>query len=329
MSEILRNRLLKVGLASFLTIGVFFGSFFVIQAYLNKTPSLDSNDDFVFEEDKEPDESIPDYVDKEDGRDKTYLLKTPNNNTKPNEYSVLDNIGFINYNIKSKRGFGSITEGKSVGKVGPISTTQSIYNIRKINKNYSYSKVNTVGIVDLFEEKFYTDDSILLKSVKKLDDLSKIDPKLYTDDDYFNMYGIYPIEFSTYIINENTILSSNMNSSEDKYTINLKLDPSIAGKYYTRQVQKYAGSNTPAVFSYIELDISFNSKWELLTIITTEKYNVKVIGVNTSVTTNLVEEFHYGNPVIEEEEYYLSFLKNIAIENVKASKQLAFFLLSK
>ncbi len=217
----------------------------------------------------------------------------------PLEYTQLENLNFLIYQLENNRCFTSTTTGESKASVA----TQKVSGQRIVLEDYAFNQtITSSSFVKLGEQRIYLygQEKVLireaesnLKSFK-----NNITEKTYESD--FDEYGSNPMTFASYVLSKDTIKStSKILKNDENYEITYNLIPTIAPVYYQRKIKYNSGSSEYPVFSSISLKMTFNSKWQILSIETEEKYEVKIklIGwINTS--TKLVETFDYSSDLV-------------------------------
>lgn len=117
---------------------------------------------------------------------------------------------------------------------------------------------------------------------------------LYTKEQFMKKRGILPVD-PTFLINSSTVTDGSKRPINDGKTITFTLMlKAAASEQYAIQIRDASGSSTPAKFEDgdVKLDVTLNAKTGLfMSIKSSEKYNVTVMGMNTTVSLSGTEVF--------------------------------------
>lgn len=113
----------------------------------------------------------------------------------------------------------------------------------------------------------------------------------YTIDDYSSLWGKPLSRPNIYVISSDSVLSSDINLTDDNYIVNLELDPEKSVVKYVKQMKVVSGLSDYPVFSNVNLTFTLDKELNLLKINTSEKYEVNKLGVHVSKGT--LEDIYY------------------------------------
>lgn len=248
---------------------------------------------------KKPDGPIND----EDPTFQNQLIEVPKSG-KPSDYDVKSNIYMANYlYAKNSLNYSSFVNGKVTAKVTFVDYVQNIVNNKTVNNDevflqaLSVSSMKSVGV-----QRYITpSDFIVRKGSKVTMEGATWDDKAValTKEAYLEKYGGLPFNFTSYILNDYSILDQKLISSEnDNYVFEYTLDPELAPARYSYEIMTMGGASGLPSFKESVLTVTMDNSWRVLKINQYEKYSIPLFG-GITCTANLEETFSYSEQEID------------------------------
>ena len=252
------------------------------------------------------------------------MMDKPDSGT-PSDYGVLENIAIANKILYTADYF----EGHSYGEVKASIATQKVYNIRKVkNGDVFMQSVSTSPFVKIADQKYVSGDTYLYRDGTNIrNDTAEFgEVKEMSQDGYLQKYGIVPREIAKYVINEQTVLSSAVESfpakaGEGDYVFRLELDPDAATSYYANEVRTLSGATAKyPQFQSVTVTITIDGNWLVKSFTVSEIY---VVDKPFKVTceANLTETFSNINAGLDipEAEPFLAYVPTGETEDQTAA----------
>lgn len=228
------------------------------------------------------------------------FLEKPKDGTSPKDHSILDNYRIAGGVLSLTDNFKTVQEGNAVSEM-VIKNNQKVYAERVVNKDKAFVKHNTVSsFVESGVERYYLQDKVLLRNAEFVDDQpifnDEEDPYVYSYDYILDNLGWLPFSMTSYIINEETIVSSQVIENDYFYTMELMLDLEESISHTKREIRYNANALSYPKYQQVKVSISLDEEWRVLEIKTEDIYDITVkMGINLTVPveSTLVEKFYY------------------------------------
>ncbi len=118
----------------------------------------------------------------------------------------------------------------------------------------------------------------------------------YSLDEYISLWGKPLSRPNIYVISSDSVLSGETSINEDRYIVELELDPNKSVVKYVKQMKVVSGLSDYPVFYNVHLTFTLDSELNLLKINTVEKYEVNKLGVHSSTGT-LEDSYFYDEGI--------------------------------
>lgn len=245
------------------------------------------------------------------------FLEKPKDGSTPNDHSVLDNFKIAGGVLSLTENFKTTQEGNCISDV-IIKNNQKVSAQRIINGDKAYVSHKTSStFVESSVQRFYLEDKVLVRNGKfEKDEVifnDNIEPNSYSYEYIISNLGWLPFSMTSYIVNEDTILSSRVVEDSDfDYTMELILDNEESISSTKREVRYNANAVSYPKYSQVKLTISMDNNWRILEIKNEDIYDITVkMGINMTVPvkSNLVEKFYYEDCLLSSLDCYPYFSK--------------------
>ncbi|MGN0805135.1 MAG: hypothetical protein ACI4MS_07105 [Candidatus Coproplasma sp.] len=129
-------------------------------------------------------------------------------------------------------------------------------------------------------------------------------PTLFTEHSYLYTYGLLPTELFNYLVNEETIVSSEeiVCESDGTYTLSFVLNPNTSTFYYQFGMKTRGGLSDFPNFKNIEITVNFDKNWQINSCSVDE-----VSDINKGIVLKSVSKFnvvyYYGEDHFDEEHF--------------------------
>ncbi len=120
----------------------------------------------------------------------------------------------------------------------------------------------------------------------------------YTKADFEDKWGKTLDRPVIYVISDKTVLEEKIEIKDNKYIVDMEMDPEKANVRYARQMISMSNLEYPPEFHLLHLTFTIDMNYNLLKLNVHEKYTVKVVGNNDSEATNEIEYFHNSTETI-------------------------------
>ena len=228
------------------------------------------------------------------------FLEKPKDGTSPKDHSIIDNFRIAGGVLSRTDNFKTIQEGNAISEM-VLKNNQEVKATRIVNKDKAYvTHTTSSSFVESSVERFYLEDKVLVRNssfenkTPVFDD--NLDPYSYSYDYILDNLGWLPFSMTSYIINEDTIVSSKVIESEHFYTMELMLDLDESISHTKREIRYNANALSYPKYQQVKVSISLDDDWRVLEIKTEDVYDLTVkMGINLTVPveSNLVEKFYY------------------------------------
>ena len=228
------------------------------------------------------------------------FLEKPKDGTSPKDHSILDNYRIAGGVLSLTDNFKTVQEGSAISEM-VLKNNQDVRATRIVNKDKAYvTHTTTSSFVESSVERFYLEDKVLVRNAKfenkvpTFDD--SLDPYSYSYDYILDNLGWLPFSMTSYIINEDTIVSSQVIENDYFYTMELMLDLEESISHTKREIRYNANALSYPKYQQVKVSISLDEEWRVLEIKTEDIYELTVkMGINLTVPveSNLIERFYY------------------------------------
>lgn len=189
---------------------------------------------------------------------------------------------------------------------------QTIDNLKIVKGNETFLQTTSTGLINFSKQRFLLKDkekylrreASEVSSTKVTYD-NNLDPEIYSFSFYLDEYGILPFTATSYVINDETYLSSPTIVKEgNNYRISIELDPSLdkAPYYYVKEIITSSGSSTIPEFKSIKLELIIDNNYTLLSLTQDESYVVTKI-IKATTITHVVDIYNYDNVQFDQDTY--------------------------
>ena len=228
---------------------------------------------------------------------KSTIITTP---TKAiDKYSPNECLYVLNGKIKNSNFYKSEVTGTIEAKAMlVIDITQNVANQKiKANGVMFAECISTSSMVNVGKQTYYENDKVVLRDASDAKN-NKWNTKLavYDFDNYIKEYGVDQRELTNYILNDDTIISSELvSSTNDEYVFKYKLDTIKATPFYKINMIKMGDLKSSPVFSSCEIIVTMKTNFEPISIECIDKYNVAQFGQKVQCSSHLKETFSAFN----------------------------------
>ncbi len=101
-----------------------------------------------------------------------------------------------------------------------------------------------------------------------------------------------------YIISDKTVISESIETVDNKWIVELELNPNKANERYARQMISMSNLEQPPTFQLLHLTFKIDQNFNLEQVKIHEKYTVYVFGKNESDATNVIDFYHNSTETI-------------------------------
>lgn len=232
-------------------------------------------------------------------------IAPPTDGSLPTAHTCAENLAYINYVFASQKQFHSYAYGVTAASIA----TQATRNWKDykdgilINTDLTYSSMvktgtqtctvmNAEGAYDTY---FRTSETPQSDTVPTTAVWSTEAPLYFDERGYHYTYGLLPGEPFIYIINEENITSSEavVVNADGTYSQKFTLDPVASTYFYKYGMKTRGGLSGYPEFQSIEITVTFDGEWRILSNV---MHEVSVVnkGVVVSSVTDFNTEYYYG-----------------------------------
>ncbi len=120
----------------------------------------------------------------------------------------------------------------------------------------------------------------------------------YTKEGFEEKWGKTLDRPIIYIMSDKTVLNETMVEQDEKWIIDLELDPEKSTERYARQMISMSNLGEPPTFRSIHLTFTIDTNYNLEKLLAQESYTVYVVGRNDSQSTNEILYYHNSSETI-------------------------------
>ena len=120
----------------------------------------------------------------------------------------------------------------------------------------------------------------------------------YTNAEFEEAWGKTLDRPIIYIISEKTVREESIELKDNKYVIELELDPIKANERYSRQMISMSNLESPPTFKLLHLTFTIDTNFNLEQVKIHEQYTVYVVGKNDSDAVNVIDFYHNSTETI-------------------------------
>ena len=279
---------------------------------------------------------------------KTICLTPPDDGSSPEDWSALENIGYIVGRLAARPYYHTDSAAHVVAK-SVISVEQDIYATKDYKDGITLTSQLSISGNETFApskalQKFFGEDRVVVRNAASRN-AADWDGKntvwddgepseVYTYESYLNTYGLPATEFSDFIINGVTILDlpvfsaasealSLADTQEEEgfrsvftydeetelYTISVSLDPLTSVVYYVNNMMKMGNLKKPPEFTGVGLTFRFREDWTIVSMDIAEDYKAFVSVLTTPTSGRTTVEFSYDEADVDVSDYEEYFIE--------------------
>ena len=213
------------------------------------------------------------------------------------DYSLVELVNISLLKLGDVDNFYTITEGSVVA----AGVKQTIHGTTIKDGNEYFEEAISASSFVKSANRFYQDDNgATWYKGKYVDDISgdysnsKITK--YTISEFDDTWGKSLSRPCIYIISNKSCLSSTVtNNSDETYTIDVDLHPTLSVLRYIKQMTMTGGLSESPVFHSVKLSFTVDKDINLLTFKTDEVYDVHMVIDAKNSKGSLTQTFKYGN----------------------------------
>ncbi|MBO4855972.1 MAG: hypothetical protein J5511_01180 [Bacilli bacterium] len=120
----------------------------------------------------------------------------------------------------------------------------------------------------------------------------------YTNEEFETAWGKTLDRPIIYIMSDKTVVEESLEVVDNKWVIELELDPVKANERYSRQMISMSNLEQPPTFHLLHLTFTIDQNFNLEQVKIHEKYTVYVVGKNDSDATNVIDFYHNSTETI-------------------------------
>lgn len=223
----------------------------------------------------------------------------------PLEYTHIEVLNIIDEAMSKQTNYIKYQSGTSVTTSG-MSVNQEIKNYLITFEENKFLHSSSEGIVNMKHNALFSNEYIAYSH--NSDEIVKD-----TFNNYEDTYGITSnTHFTGYIINEDTVVSSNLEQNGEKLVYTYILNNDTSSVYMKKQMKQFGGLTEEPVFENIELKLYIDTNWNIEKIDTKENYIAKkriLIIITSYLEQNLTTTFHKYNELNIDIQDYIDALE--------------------
>ncbi len=205
---------------------------------------------------------------------------------------AIKNLFIAQGELQRKGGFVGTTRGTSVS----AGITQDVFNNRVVIGNNVFKEMKTIGIVKNAYQLYIYGDSYIHRKFTSIKDAENVEwantAVRYNEEQFVTMFGHRSNALTGYILNEETVLSGNLESAENGlYTYRYVLDIEKAPARLLYEMRTNSNLNGFATFVKAEIVVTMDGDWQVKTLRTDCKYKVPMMGVGFDCVEDVTETF--------------------------------------
>lgn len=229
----------------------------------------------------------------------------------PEDYTPLENLAIASDKIKKAGIYRTETSGTvtALGNIyqQKVKTYKKVYNNECFVQSASFSSIKKTA-----EQQYFNGAEILYRKGSDIDKDCNVrtwdTTKTYLKEDFLRDYGCEPFAITKYMINDQTIKSSDMSKDESgNYLLTFELtDFENSAANMIREIKTQSGAKEYPSFDQIKITVTMDSDWTVIKIQTEENYKIKMF-ISLTCSTLFEEVFsNIGNTqmTINEKEYF-------------------------
>lgn len=249
------------------------------------------------------------------------FLEKPNDGSLPKDHTPLDNFRIAGGVLSLTESFRTEQTGNAISN-SIIKNDQKVEAQRIINNKKAYvSHQTSSSFVESAVERFYLEDKVIIRNGRFENNQviysQEEEPLIYSYDNVLSNLGWLPFSLTSYIVNDQTIVSAKEVESEYPYSVELILDKEKAIQNTKKEVRYNANATTYPKYSQVKLTLSLDNDWKVLEIKNEDIYDITVkfgIDLTVNITSTLVEKFFYDNTTLDSISSYPYFSQFIEEE---------------
>ena len=251
-----------------------------------------------------------------DGDYHTVCYEIPDDGTSPEEHTVVETIGYLNYSLQHEPYWSS---SMAQSRSALFNIKQNTYNYKKYYKNNLISVDIAKGASTSAKQFCQTGNVVLWRDAADVNDTNGFNtkwkdgkPSGLTISEFKKKRGLPPAEFSVYVLNENTVLNANdysvVANGDGTYSITADLDVNTkygeennmhsAVYYYKQQMAVTGGLSQLPTYFYTNVTYTFDENYRVLSFEINDSYEatLRIPGlgeVTSPCTSNTKTTFSY------------------------------------
>lgn len=236
------------------------------------------------------------------------LPEEPSNHVveKPDDSTVADHLNEPNKNLFIANGqltsagsFRSTSVGTTVSTKVGFSVTQDIQTVRVVKDGTVYKQSASYGLVKMAEQRFIYGETYMYRVATKVNAIDQqtwddnADPNILNKNGYFNRYGCRGDGLTSYILTDETIVSSSYDGYDEEtklYTFSYELDTVKATPQILYEMRTSSGAKNFPTFEHAKITVTMDEQWIVHSLTTDCTYNVPIAG-GTPCSENMTEVF--------------------------------------
>lgn len=252
-----------------------------------------------------------------DGEFETVCFEAPVNGTKPTDYTLVENVGFLNYVLQHQPYWSSVGNSTTVANAGIVSTQtvdtyKMYYNGVLVSTDIALN--STLASLNYGEQFCQANDVVLTRKATSKDEAElkkgvdapwSTDPAIgWTLKGFRRNRGLPPYDFSVYVLNEKTIANAQdysvVENADGTYSMTLTLnvntgvDETSADYYYRLQMKANGGLYDLPIIYTTTVTYTFDGNWRVLTCETSDtNKTTPSLGLTANCTSNAKTTFYY------------------------------------
>ena len=263
---------------------------------------------------------------KEDQLNKNYgtpafvnAVTAPSEGDDPLSLTGVENVLRIGYVLQHAENYAVRGAGTVKTKVAFISYTQEVESYKDFARGAMVQiDVTKSSIVSDAWETCYVGDVAMIRGAAggrstwdgRNTEWVGDDPEIFSRDDYRREYGLFGVELSNYILNEETVddWSPVTDNGDGTYTVTIYPNLTAATGDCVRRMKKMGGLEKDPVFKESAITLTFDGSFRLLSMHIEEVYSVKIGIINSDncrASTDYV--YSYGNADITDFDGYFAW----------------------
>lgn len=257
----------------------------------------------------------------------TVSYRVPDDGSTPDMHNALENIGYMNYRLRTQDNYYSEMHGSvsaTVKMLVEITVEQQVSTYKQYSDNVLIlTDITTSSMVQGAHQFCYVGDRVIWREAAGgASSYDGLNTQWKDGDPFGNMTvgdfkaknGLPGTDFAVYVINEETLLSADpvVSNGDGTYSQTYYLDPALdkAPAYYVNQMMFTGGLNSLPSFEYITVTYTFDSTWQILSSEIEEKYTA-TMGAEASCFATYRTDYRYGTDLAVSDAYD-TYYKNYA-----------------